>query len=425
MEILVKEKTCLNFKDAKTMKMPSLLMLSLALMIAASVQASDQPRVAFITSVTGNGDLSSWDDADGASGLAAADAVCQTRAQAAGLANPGNFVAWLSDSDDDAYCRLHGLSGKRADNCGQAELPSAAGPWVRTDGFPFSPGVSQLTASSPVIYAPLRLNEYGEAVSSAIFTGTRVGGDASDQNCDDWSNGADDGTRVLQGNTNATGQRWTSVNTLQQCHLERPLACFEREPGPALPELQLAGRLAFVSSEGGPGNLSEWSLAEPGLVGIEAGDSVCRNLADAMGLPEHDSFKAWLSDDSTDAIDRFENNGRWVRVDGVPLAANKSQLTSGQLLTSLSVTEEGQYLSGLPSSHRAWTGTEADGLGSGEHCNGWSTASDSVDGTWGNVVYRDHRWTQWIASTGCDRNRRLYCLSDAVDPLIFADRFER
>ena len=34
--------------------------------------------------------------------------------------------AWLSDSSDDAWCRIHGLDGKRADNCGQPVLPANA-----------------------------------------------------------------------------------------------------------------------------------------------------------------------------------------------------------------------------------------------------------------------------------------------------------
>jgi hypothetical protein len=69
---------------------------------------------------------------DAGTGLEAADAICQSRAEAGGL--NGTFRAWLSDDDDDAYCRIHGLSGKKAENCGQGSLPDFAGNWVRTDG---------------------------------------------------------------------------------------------------------------------------------------------------------------------------------------------------------------------------------------------------------------------------------------------------
>lgn len=70
--------------------------------------------------------------------MAAGDAVCQARATEAGLVNADKFVAWLSDADDDAWCRLHGLTGQVSTNCGQQSLPQAAGPWVRTDGLPFA-----------------------------------------------------------------------------------------------------------------------------------------------------------------------------------------------------------------------------------------------------------------------------------------------
>ena len=86
-----------------------------------------QERVAFVTSVTGTADLGSWPESGSAVGAAAGDAICRTLAADAGLANAGTFIAWLSTTTDDAYCRLHGFSGKKSANCGQAELPSVAG----------------------------------------------------------------------------------------------------------------------------------------------------------------------------------------------------------------------------------------------------------------------------------------------------------
>ena len=76
--------------------------------LAGGPAAVHAQKVAFVTSVLGAGDLSSWEDAVavGAHGVEAGDAVCQARALAAGLANPGDFVAWLSDIDDDAYRSL-------------------------------------------------------------------------------------------------------------------------------------------------------------------------------------------------------------------------------------------------------------------------------------------------------------------------------
>ena len=78
------------------------------LLIAFAPVDSEAQRIAFVTSAMGNGNLSTWPDAvtAGASGIDAGDAICRKRAELAGLANPQNFVAWLSDANSDAYCRL-------------------------------------------------------------------------------------------------------------------------------------------------------------------------------------------------------------------------------------------------------------------------------------------------------------------------------
>jgi hypothetical protein len=62
-------------------------------------------KFAFVTSETGNGNLATWPSSGAQSGTAGADSVCQSAATSARINDPGSFVAWLSDSDDDAYCR--------------------------------------------------------------------------------------------------------------------------------------------------------------------------------------------------------------------------------------------------------------------------------------------------------------------------------
>ena len=75
----------------------------------------------------------------------------QGEGAAAGL--KGTFVAWLSDDNDDAYCRIHLLTGKKSANCGKAVLPVNAGPWLRTDGFPFADRIDKLVESWHGLYA--------------------------------------------------------------------------------------------------------------------------------------------------------------------------------------------------------------------------------------------------------------------------------
>jgi hypothetical protein len=112
--------------------------------LAAPEAALAAFRRVFVTSVSGTGNLHSWPDAGGQSGVAAGDAICQARAAAGGLSNPGLYVAWLSDGTTDAYCHLHNLTGTKAANCGQGTLPAAAGPWLRTDGKPWAGDVTPM-----------------------------------------------------------------------------------------------------------------------------------------------------------------------------------------------------------------------------------------------------------------------------------------
>ena len=150
------------------------------------------PLQVFATSVTGSGDLSTWADANGATGIDAGDQICQARALAASLPEPANFVAWLSDSNDDAYCRINGLTGERDNNCGQAQLPVNAGPWLRTDGQPFAESIELALAPENISFLPPRFDEFGNELfessnESFVRTGTDSSGRGTTNNCSDWS----------------------------------------------------------------------------------------------------------------------------------------------------------------------------------------------------------------------------------------------
>lgn len=97
---------------------------------------------AFIVELEPNSDVS----------LETADAACT---QASG---ESASVAWFSDEDDDALCRLAGLSGKVEDNCGEATPPVVEGPWVRSDGYLIAESLGDLVESPA---APLMLDIAG------------------------------------------------------------------------------------------------------------------------------------------------------------------------------------------------------------------------------------------------------------------------
>jgi len=381
------------------------------------------PLQAFVTSLTGSGDLSTWADAGGQAGVQAADGICQARAQAANLPEPASFVAWVSDSNDDAYCRIHGLTGKRDDNCGQGQLPSDAGPWIRTDGQPFAESIDLALVPNDVTFLPPRVDEFGNEIFSLsvdrlVRTGTVENGSATTSLCSDWT--SESGIATV-GNMNYVASGWGFLGS-SGCGGQMRLLCMERGPGPALSPFGDSGKIVFASSATGPGDLASWSQADPGSSGIVAGDSICRNLAGDAGLPNAEGFKAWLSDDDTAAPARISSEGPWIRPDGVLVAADKSQLLSSFRNTGIAVTEHSDYVgSGVRS---VWTGTGDDGVPESDNCNNWQDASGSFEGVLGSVRNSAENWSRELIR-GCGfSSARLYCIEDVGPDRIFGDRFE-
>jgi len=385
---------------------------------------AEAQKVAFATSVKGHGDLSEWPDAlmVGATGVEAGDAICQARALAVGLDNPQDFVAWLSDSNDDAYCRIHGLTGTKADNCGQIIFPADAGPWVRMDGFPFAAEITQMLAPNGRIFTPVLLDEFGQQGTQIYYwtctSETGVLTTSFPSACSDWSDSTSSDS-AYAGRTTRTTRGWTRSDG-NACSAFLRLLCLEGGgAGPALPVFTIDDRVAFLTSVMGHGDLSSWPDAG-GATGIAAGDAICRARAAAASLDDPSSFKAWLSDSSTDAKDRFLNDGRWVRLDGVKIADNLADLTDGQLFTSINVMETGVYTNGFDN---VWTATGQDGTLIGGACNNWTDGSDSAQGRVGYSIDTAHGWTAWL-DRDCDWPGRLYCFSDVVSNWIFGDNFE-
>jgi hypothetical protein len=402
--------------------LPTVVAVALATSAAPAAAGGGAPKVAFVTSVEGSGDFSSWDDAlVGDVGLVAADRVCQARADAVGLGVGGRtFVAWASATGADAYCRVQGLPGTKANNCGGPEpLPHDAGPWVRVDGKPFAARVDLMSFPLHVVYRPLWLSELGVLTKSLVWTATTDESAGIATNCGGWT------SSVLEdlgwaGDSTSTARTWTGAyGNLTCAGTNLRLYCFETGPGPALPPETATGRLAFVTSTFGPASLGTWpEVAGTGLAGPAAGDGICRARASAAGLPRSQYFKAWLSAFGVDAKARFLDGGRFVRPDGVVVANGINDLTDGELLTSIGVDELGSYHGHTT----VWTGSYPDGTAvSGAHCDSWQSISPGVNVAVGNPAGAGTSWSHWF-DTSCDQGGYLYCLAD--DPLIFADGVE-
>lgn len=351
------------------------------------------PNQAFVTSVAGSGNLASWSDVGGLTGITAADAICQTQAELAEL--QGMFIAWISDDFDDAYCRLHGLQGKKSDNCGQETLPAAAGPWVRVDGFPISNSIEELTDQRDIVLlSPLAIDESGNLAQLYFWTATDSSGslNPSRGTCANWTEASG---WANGGNIGSTGEYWTDSIGLN-CSGSWKLACFQIGAGNALPPYILPGKKVFVTSQSTNGNFE----------GVAGGDKFCQTLAEQAGIKG--SFKAWLSSSSVNAIDRLTSNGPWVRVDGVRIADSKADLSDGLLFSSISVDETGRHLTEAIT----WTGTDFLGNSTSTLCSDWQSDLDTDIGTTGNALTVSNSWTVRSTQWSCNRNFRLYCFED-------------
>lgn len=350
----------------------------------------------FVTSAGGSGNLSTWADAGGQTGVAAGDAICQAAADRAGLS--GTFRAWLSDSTTDAYCHVQGLTGKKSDNCGEATLPADAGPWFRVgDSHPFSDTLDKLINDGQV-FVPVYYDENGAKVTTHYYTGTSGHGVfQSGYNCGDWTSSSS-GDDVTLGNPLGTTNRWTYLTT-SSCGGNLRLLCMQTGTGRAVPALTppANSKKVFITVLNYSGNFG----------GTANADVICQNRASALSLANADKYKAWLSTGAgSNAVDRFASDGPWYRLDGVKVADNKADLTDEELFTSINYTGSA-YTDTI-----AWTGTGGDGLKLSPYCLDWTSNASDQNGTIGSSTRIDSWWTEWPGGWFCNSNAALYCFED-------------
>jgi hypothetical protein len=132
--------------------------------------------------------------------------------------------------------------------------------------------------------------------------------------------------------------------------------------------------IVFVTSVAYDGNLG----------GLAGADQKCQALAEAAGLPAN-TYRAWLSTPSVNAVSRLGAARGWVRVDGKPFADTKADIQAGRLFHPIRVDESGNY-DDTPWGSNVWTGTGSDGalVWSGYTCNGWTDSSADANGVYGN-----------------------------------------
>jgi hypothetical protein len=152
---------------------------------------------------------------------------------------------------------------------------------------------------------------------------------------------------------------------------------------------------------------------------VAAADAICQARAAAGSLANPSSFKAWISDSTTDAKDRFLVDGPRVRPDGVKVADSLADMLDGSLEASINVSELGRYSSSIA----VWTATASDGLRDNGTCSDWTSASGTDTARAGAAYAADTAWTL-IHTLPCSfAATHLYCIEDPPEP-IFSDGFE-
>ena len=167
----------------------------------------------FVTSLRYSADLRT---AGGqATGLASADAICQTLADAAAVG--GTFRAWISTTTVDAIEHITGN-----------------GPWYRMDGALAFPNRATL-GTTPLV--PIMIDEKGGFPDPFYesWTGTALGGylaplgSRQSVTCWDWTSTVDS-TQVggVVVDIDASGASWTELATGYCSPFRRRLYCFEQ-----------------------------------------------------------------------------------------------------------------------------------------------------------------------------------------------------
>lgn len=380
-----------------------------ALISDGEVTFQGNGRVAFATKSTGTGDLSTWAYSDETDGLEGADKVCQTEAELAGLT--GEFKAWMSNGLQSARDRLS---------------PNP-GPWIRTDGFPLVLSFDDLLRKGvmvPLVYHAdgTRAPDQGIGTQGPIlgapfdpnvtraFTGTSTSGFSAAGNCNAWSSTEGTARFAVTVRAGRYWSRWTIVGN--GCSKTARLFCFQTGEGPKISDIQTKGKLVFLSSISVNGNFGSSFYAD-GASGIQAGDNICKNLADRAGIPNANNFKALVSAPGNDVRSRIQSDGPWAMKNGVLVAQNKADLFDGSLFTSIRIDENGIEKTSFLD---PWTGSTPAGLADEFTCQGWDVNIDnigSVRGLVGANMHADAEWTEYLSfGVSCSRSQPLYCIED-------------
>jgi hypothetical protein len=140
------------------------------------------------------------------------------------------------------------------------------------------------------------------------------------------------------------------------------------------------------------------------LGGLDSADRYCRAAANSAALTG--TYRAWLSDSTTDALDRITIDGPWYTTGGELAWGSKAELP-GPPLSPLLSPSGGDVLGAGASG--PWTGTDANGAATGQDCDDWTNATTEVSATLGTAKMDDTNWGGGAQALRCNAKAPLIC----------------
>ena len=356
----------------------------------ASAQGPQKYR-AFVTATTYSGDLVGAAGI-GQSGIASADALCQSSADGAGL--KGTFVAYRSSASDSAADHIQDV-GQLYDTKGQNIL------FENKTGIPGGFKKEVLDENGNYLLGVDR-------PSSGIWTGSSPAGKASGIDCQGWqSNDLFDYGAFVYGKSSSVGP-FATVTDLA-CNNNRHLLCIEQkgavDPRPT--------KRVFVTSKYWNGSLGGTPSGSP----IARADARCGEAASSAGLTG--TFRAWITGTENGKVvqpaDRFSADVRYVRLDGATVFESLAMRDGGPAVL-ISVDEYGQDHppTTAPSGMPVWTATLPTGRAAPTElgtCKNWTSTAATDYGASGRGDRGGEEWT-YSTQTKCFDVGHLYCFEE-------------
>jgi len=177
-------------------------------------------RISGKRSFVSKGTLSGAMSFSSSTGIAAADALCQSEANDAGFENVSHFRAYLGTLAADPICHVLGKTGKAAEKCGLSAWPTDV--WRRADDYPVG-SAADLVAGT--LTAPVSLTaDKTKALDVRPWVATDTMSGAS--TCQDWTSN-DAGSNAYVGDTSSVSYGWARFSS-NKCSGSSPVFCFEQ-----------------------------------------------------------------------------------------------------------------------------------------------------------------------------------------------------